>query len=248
MLLKIQHEKNDKNIRDRVSSIYKGALKQKDLTLRVVAESVGYTKVEKGINRINRLIDAGELPQQEGDLQYKICRMLGVEEAISSLVKEMEAESISYQSALQKEKDLLQAHLPSILAHSDRIRADSEMRYALISEHALAGGAYIGGGYLPLGLLLEFWQRDKFTEKCSACGGRAYLYGAGGSPLSGSGSMRGICIGCLEESEFAFNAKVVIALKKHESFEPFQELISNDRFMRIEELVDRLDLAISQGL
>ena len=25
------------------------------------------------------------------------------------------------------------------------------MRYALISEHALAGGAYIGGGYLPQG-------------------------------------------------------------------------------------------------
>ena len=103
MLLKIQHEKNDKNIRERVSSIYKGALKQKDLTLRVVAESVGYTKVEKGISRINRLIDAGKLPQQEGDLQYKICRMLCGRSYIK-LLKEMEAESISYQSALQKRK------------------------------------------------------------------------------------------------------------------------------------------------
>ena len=40
-------------------------------------------------------------------------------------------------------------HLPLILKTSDRILADVELSYTLISERALIGMAYGGGGYLP---------------------------------------------------------------------------------------------------
>ena len=246
MLLKTQHETNTTEIRRKISSLYKDACRRKDLTRRVLAELAGYTKIERGINRINGVMDSGEITQQEGDLPYKICQLLEIGEPISGLAQELEAESARYKSALRKEKELLRTYLTSIVAHSDLIQADEEMRYALISEYALAGGMYIGGGYLPLGLLLDFWQWNQFTEMCSVCDSKVYLYGAGGSPLSGSGSMWGICIGCPEESKFPFNAGLVVSSKKHTLFQPFQERVSEGHFMRIEELVDRLDLATSQ--
>ena len=248
MLLKTQHETNTSEISRRISALYKDALRQKNLTRKSMAELAGYTKIDRGINRINRVMDSGEVSKQEGDLPYKVCQMLEVKEPLSELAQELEAESARYNSALSKEKELLRTHLTSIVAHSDLIQADEEMRYALISEYALAGGMYIGGGYLPLGLLLDFWKQDQFTEICSACDSKVYLYSAGGSPLSGSGSMGGTCIECSDESKFAFNAGLVISSKKHELFKSFQKRVSEGHFMRIEELVDRLGLANSQEL
>ena len=124
MLLNIQHKMNEAHIRSKVSALYKDALRQKKLTRKSMAELAGYTRIDRGIIRINEVINSGAISQREDDLPYKICQMLEVEEPMSGLVQELEAESASYKSAFGKEKELLRTHLASIVAHSDLIQAD----------------------------------------------------------------------------------------------------------------------------
>ena len=56
---------------------------------------------------------------------------------------------------------------------------------------------YIGpGGQIPLGVLVLLSQKGDIIKKCPDCGGKAYILGAGGSPLSGTHSWWGICPKC----------------------------------------------------
>jgi len=56
--------------------------------------------------------------------------------------------------------------------------------------------AYLGGYPVSLGALLQLWKTGEWVVVCNQCQGKLYLYGAGGSPLSGSNSCCGICKEC----------------------------------------------------
>ncbi len=60
------------------------------------------------------------------------------------------------------------------------------------------GGIYVGAKYIPLGVLLKLWQSGSWIGECPDCGGRAYIYEAGGSPLSGSHYCHAVCPACRE--------------------------------------------------
>lgn len=54
-------------------------------------------------------------------------------------------------------------------------------------------------GPIPLGALVLLWQKGKLIKKCPDCGGNVYVFGAGGSPLSGAHSWWGVCRRCAGE-------------------------------------------------
>ena len=61
--------------------------------------------------------------------------------------------------------------------------------------------AYIAGGPLRLGMLLQLWQRGLWTAACPKCGGTVRIFRWGGSPLSGNNSYSGRCVDCGEPAE-----------------------------------------------
>ena len=54
----------------------------------------------------------------------------------------------------------------------------------------------VGGGPVPLGVLILLWQKNEFLDKCNKCGGIVNLLGWGGSVLSGTHERWGICRQC----------------------------------------------------
>lgn len=65
--------------------------------------------------------------------------------------------------------------------------------YPLFSGLSLA---YAGGGPLSLGMLLELWSAGEWRVPCTNCGGDAFIYFAGGSPLSGMNGYAARCPAC----------------------------------------------------
>jgi hypothetical protein len=61
---------------------------------------------------------------------------------------------------------------------------------------ALAGGAYVGAKYIPLGVLVMLWESGEWLSECQKCGHKTYIFCAGGSPLSGSHFYQAICTTC----------------------------------------------------
>ena len=135
---------------------------------------------------------------------------------------------------------LFSEYLPQILQKADGIIGEREFRYTLIADSAYLHAGVVGGGYLPLGTLLSFWQKNEFTDECHKCGGKVYLFCARGSPLSGGGSMEGVCIDCKRRQKTAFKASTAIALHDHHLFKPFQKLVKPGFFPRFAQLVEWL--------
>jgi len=99
--------------------------------------------------------------------------------------------------ARQEEDELLQQHLPLILANSDRILETPRyffcrLRTAYMSSLWMFGG----GGSIPLGVLLLLWKAGEMVFECPGCGGQFYAVGTSGSILSGCGSAWGYCLSC----------------------------------------------------
>ena len=78
--------------------------------------------------------------------------------------------------------------------------------------------AYIGGGPLSLGMLFRLWSEGLWAAPCPECGGKAFIYFAGGSPLSGMNRWTAHCMGC--------GANVTGSAQKfHELWRPAKALI-----------------------
>lgn len=84
------------------------------------------------------------------------------------------------------------------LLRANAARIDSRRDFALCTMRcAFISIAYIGGsGPIPLGLLLKMWEDGMGSGQCPDCGSRTLYVCAGGSPLSGSHSVFGICDPC----------------------------------------------------
>lgn len=84
----------------------------------------------------------------------------------------------------KRQMDLFCENLPLILAHSDII-IDAPEYFHIRHDWSIIGGAHVDSPYIPLGGLLLLWRENKWIGKCPDCGRSAYIFTAGGSPLSG---------------------------------------------------------------
>ncbi len=86
-------------------------------------------------------------------------------------------------------------NLELILTNADLVIGRPEFFY-IRHDWMLIGGIYVGSKYIPLGVLLKLWQSGSWIGECSDCDGRAYIFKAGGSPLSGSHYCNAVCPVC----------------------------------------------------
>ncbi len=97
------------------------------------------------------------------------------------------------------EFELFRDNLDLVLNCSDLIISTPEYYHSHLIGLPV-GLAYMGGYDPPLGALLELWAAGEFISVCDDCGGRLYLVQAGGSPLSGSNKVLGVCSWCKKSS------------------------------------------------
>ncbi len=86
-------------------------------------------------------------------------------------------------------------NLELILAKADMVMERPEF-FNIRHGWMLVGASYIGSKLIPLGVLLKLWQSGNWLGECPDCGSRAYIFKAGGSPLSGSHYCHAVCPVC----------------------------------------------------
>ncbi len=85
-----------------------------------------------------------------------------------------------------------------LLNYYDEILENSELYYVPVKEIRF-GSTVTGDAKLFLGDLLTMWQGEPWRTNCPKCNSQSlFIFGAGGSPLSGSGSAWGVCRECRE--------------------------------------------------
>jgi len=78
----------------------------------------------------------------------------------------------------------------------DEILDNPELYYVPVNEIRF-GSSITGSTKLFLGDLLTLWQDEPWHTTCPKCNSQSlFIFGAGGSPLSGSGSAWGVCKKC----------------------------------------------------
>ncbi len=83
--------------------------------------------------------------------------------------------------------------LGALRAHSAIVLREPRFFFADAGQLSLA---HLGTSSIPAGALLRLWQDDAFHRGCPDCGGRILIHSIVGSPLSGTHSWQGFCVGC----------------------------------------------------
>ncbi len=105
---------------------------------------------------------------------------------------ETEEERLSYRLALVDS-------FPLLLKYHDEARKNPELYYIPV-ETTLFSCAYFTNTKLYFGELLTLWQDEPWHTTCPECNTQSlFIFGAGGSPLSGSGSGWGVCSHCRKD-------------------------------------------------
>ena len=95
----------------------------------------------------------------------------------------------------QIEFDLFLNYFKLILENHDLIIKTPEYFHILL-ESFHVGTSITGISYIPIGGLLLLWKDEELICQCSECQGKAYIFQAGGSLLSGRHSYSAICPEC----------------------------------------------------
>ena len=105
---------------------------------------------------------------------------------------ETREERLSYRLALVD-------YFPHLLKYYDEARKNSEIYYIPV-ETTLFSCAYLANTKLHFGDLLTLWQSEPWHTTCPECNSQSlFIFGAGGSPLTGSGSAWGVCCQCRKD-------------------------------------------------
>lgn len=120
-----------------------------------------------------------------------------------------------------EENDLFVQNFRLIYKSADKIISTPEY-FHCECKTAYLSTFYIGrGGKIPLGVLLLLWREAKLIEKCPTCGKAVFVFGEGGSPLSGAYSWWGFCPECDRERYGTGDAfrwqPIYEQIKKHSS-------------------------------
>ena len=118
-----------------------------------------------------------------------------------------------------RDRELFISNFRLLWENRARIFADPELYDAPLSFSALSC-AFLGGGPVSLGILLELWEDGRWIEPCPNCGGECRVFYRCGSILSGANKWWGFCMGCGEDwingsrpAESGFSREVHAALK-----------------------------------
>ncbi len=112
-------------------------------------------------------------------------------------------------------RTLLREHIPLLLENRGIISSTPEFYFCEIMGSALSL-AYIRGGSLTLGMLVDLWSEYQFIEVCPDCGRTVYLVHAGGSPLSGINRWGGICLECQKDQHGCSKSFIDIWIKAYD--------------------------------
>jgi len=167
-----------------------------------LAEAMGYKYPEKGAQKI-ALWERGEKPPRGDrlDLLQKFLELPHGEVRALHLLLDNDARRQSrgvgpelYDSVhgVLDEESMVARNLETLMEHREAIIQNSEHGGVPVGG-AAAGLAYMGGRDLTLGELLHLWSHSLLSFPCPCCHGTFFVTRAGGSPLSGSYSIRGFC-------------------------------------------------------
>jgi len=173
-----------------------------------------------------------------GDLPGRLAELLGVEPALQAVESQTHQRVNELASALSREQELLAQHVDLLVRSAKVICATPELRLALVSERALVSMAYEPQVWLPLGALVEGWRWGEVSFQRGR--DRLFVVGAGGSPLSGAGSMWGVVAARGTWDTAAFDLSFVRRLQTHPLVRPFQERVRRGSFLRFGDVVARL--------
>ncbi len=96
-----------------------------------------------------------------------------------------------------KQWKLILSNLDVLIRNKNLILKTPEYRFSKVGV-AFAGTTVTGTNVLYIGLLLELWEKNQFTDQCPECKGNVYIFNAAGSPLSGRHQFQGMCKNCYE--------------------------------------------------
>jgi len=126
--------------------------------------------------------------------------------------------SLDTQEARKSYRLSLIDSLPLLSNYYDEVFGNPELYYVPVNEIRF-GSTITGSTKLFLGDLLTLWQDEPWHTTCPKCNSQSlFIFGAGGSPLSGSGSAWGVCKKCRENIDgvrpFGNFFGAVLGLKK----------------------------------
>jgi hypothetical protein len=135
------------------------------------------------------------------------------------IIEEVVSPSEKSKEENTREFILFRENFNLILEYGDFIIKKPELYYSALSGFSI-NLAYFGGHQAPLGVLLELWRDGILVCQCEICGGKFYIFCAGGSPLSGTNRCTGICEKCKTVSSIQLSStrpiiKALSHLKKN---------------------------------
>lgn len=190
-----------------IGNFFKKKREEKGLSIKEVARLIRFknlTKTEKRISEIenNNTIYRDYIDELSRiyeisfkDLELDPSQYKNIKDAIIA-----KNEMILAELEIEKAKTYLKIidQLPLLYKNFDLILNDPTL-YFIPINNTYVGAAYFGmvKGELVLGEILKLWKDGDWVGKCHNCGNEtAYIFAAGGSPLSGSGSGWGVCSNC----------------------------------------------------
>lgn len=141
-----------------------------------------------------------------------------------------------------REDDLLCANFALIIDNSAQI-VNSPSKYFCSPTSCWLSAAYVGGGPLCLGFLLEGYSNGALLQNCPRCQQPAFIFCLGGSPLSGANFSTVFCRSCDEmtkikhASGFVDRLCFILRLRK-EKTSAWSEIAGKELSLR--QLVDDL--------
>ena len=128
-----------------------------------------------------------------------------------------------------KNRQLLCDNLELILANADKI-IYTPAYYQIRHGWSYIGSNWIGSRHIPLGVLLQLWQKDLWLGECPHCSGKAYIFQAGGSILSGRYRYDAVCPACREIVANSCNTGLYALIKP--AFELYNTTIQKRKILR----------------
>lgn len=188
-----------------------------------IAKAFPYKNTEKVLTALNGFYRTSRLITP---YLLKLIEILGLD------LQHIKALEAKHKDALLKDLTCLRDNHQLFIDDIDTI-ISTKAYYNVSFYGLLLSSAYVGRRYpIVLGELLLHWSRGKFIVKDRCCGD-VFIYGAGGSPLSGNNYFSGFCSTCkkaISGSLDSFNT-VFSPFMNHKPHFPYEA--SNEKVVSI---------------
>ncbi|HPS31222.1 MAG TPA: helix-turn-helix transcriptional regulator [bacterium] len=188
-----------------VGEFFKRTREERNLSILQVAKLFGFSNIDKTKRNIEDIERSGK---HYPEYFRKLAEIYQIPFANVNIITQYQKEfdlkkkELLHKITVEKEKRTelfflkVIDSLPFLFRHFDRIVCDPDYYFIPMPGSCFSAAYMKSRPELYLGELLTLWKNGKWTSECSVCGGTVYITGAGGSPLSGSGSGWGYCSKC----------------------------------------------------